>query len=115
MYMSKSLLPFTVISLLLPFQAFAQLGTSQVTVPLVVSPGTALRLQVDNTSFPKHIGDTVHARLTQPVFAFDKEVLPAGTAVIGHIVGFDEASRMQRLQSIVGGHFGSFKKPEVEL
>jgi len=113
--MSMSRLPLAVIPLLLPFQAFAQQSTSPVTVPLVVSPGTALRLQVDSTIFPKSIGDPVHARLTQPVFAFDKEVLPAGTAVVGHIVGFDQPSRMQRLQSIVGGHFGSFKKPEVEF
>ena len=113
--MSKSPLPFAVIALLLPFQAFAQQSTAQVAVPLVVSPGTALRLQVDGTSFPKNIGDPVHARLTQPVFAFDKEVLPVGTAVIGHIVGFDEASRIERLQSIVGGHFGSFRRPEVEF
>ena len=113
--MSKFPLSLSLIVLLLPFQAFGQQSPSQVTVPLEVSPGTALRLQVDSTSFPKNIGDPVHARLTHPVFAFDKEVLPAGTVVIGHIVGFDEPSRMQRLQSIVGGHLGSFKKPEVEF
>lgn len=57
----------------------------------------------------------MHARLVQPVYAFDKEVLPAGTVATGRIVGFGETSRFQRLQSMVGGHFGSFKKPEVRF
>jgi hypothetical protein len=98
-----------------PLQAFAQQAASEVAVPLVMFPGTLLRLKVDGTSIPKHVGELVHARLAQPVYAFDNELLPEGASVTGRIVGFDEVSRMHRFESMLGGHFGSFKRPEVEF
>jgi hypothetical protein len=111
----RVLLLASLLSLALPLATSAQQDASRVVVPLLVPPGTPLRVQVDSTSFPKRVGDVVHAKLTQPIYAFDKEVVPAGTPVTGRIVGFSEASRMQRFQSILGGHFGSFEKPEVKF
>src|SRR5579884_2452847 len=41
-------------------------------------------------------GEPVHGRLVEPVFAFDREVLPEGMQVAGHITGFSSASRLVR-------------------
>lgn len=101
--------------LLFTIQSVAQQPPSEVDVPLVVPAGTPLRLRIDGTTFTKHVGDVVHARLTQPVFAFDREVLPTGTEAIGHIVAFSKPSALQQAGSMLSGHFGSFRKPEVQF
>lgn len=101
--------------LLVTTQSLAQQPVSEVEVPLLVPAGTPLRVRTDGTSFPRHLGDAVHARLTQPVFAFDCEVLPTGTEAVGHIVAFNKPSRLQQAASMLSGHFGSFQKPEVEF
>ena len=101
--------------LLSTIPGLAQQPASEVDVPLVVSAGSPLRVRTDSTTFPKHVGDVVHARLTQPVFAFDREVLPAGTEAIGHIVAFSRPSRLLEMESMLSGHFGSFQKPEVQF
>jgi hypothetical protein len=92
---------------------FAFATASDLKIPLVVPAGTPLRLEVEKTTFPKHVGDTVRARLAEPVYAFDKEVIPAGTEVVGHVTGFTEAPKSVRVQKILSGNFGSFRHPEV--
>jgi hypothetical protein len=95
--------------------AFAQQQPSNVQIPLVVPAGTPLRLEVLNTTFPKHVGDPVRARVAEPVFAFDKEVIPAGTLVTGHVAAFNYASRLYRVQKMMSGNFGSFRQPQVQF
>jgi hypothetical protein len=96
-------------------QGIAQQSALEVDVPLVVPIGSPLRVRTDDTIFPKHVGDLVHARLVQPVFAFDREVLPVGTEAVGHVVAFSKPSRMRQAESMLSGHFGSFQKPEVQF
>jgi type IV secretory pathway VirB10-like protein len=93
----------------------AQTVAQEVEVPLVVSAGSVLRMRTEQTSFPKRAGDVVHAQLSRPVFAFDREVLPAGTEVVGHVISFSQSSRLRQAESMFSGHFGSFKKPEVQF
>ena len=111
----RSLLVLAGCSLLFALPCRAQQPVSEMEVPLVVSAGNPLRVRTDGTTFPKRVGDVVQGRLTQPVFAFDREVLPAGTEAIGHIVAFSRPSRLQEMGSILSGHFGSFQKPEVQF
>jgi hypothetical protein len=68
---------------------------------------------VEKTTFPKHVGDVVRARLAEPVYAFDKQVIPAGTEVVGHVTGFTEARKSVRIQKMMSGNFGSFRQPQV--
>jgi hypothetical protein len=55
----------------------------------------------------------VKGKLVEPVFAFDREVLPAGTEVTGHISGFKSAPRWVRITSMAGGNFTPLREPEV--
>jgi hypothetical protein len=95
--------------------SLGQAPAQQVQVPLVVPGGSVLRMRTKATTFPKQAGEVVHAQLTQPVFAFDREVLPAGTEVIGHVIAFRTPSRLRQIESMTSGHFGSFKKPEIQF
>jgi hypothetical protein len=66
-------------------------------VPAVnnVPAGTPLvvRLQSSLSSATAHAGDTFRAVLDEPILVDGKQVLPAGTTVIGSIVGHKAASK----------------------
>jgi hypothetical protein len=96
-------------------RCLAQTPVQEVAVPLVVPAGSVLRMRIEATTFPKRAGEVVHAHLTQPVFSFDREVLPAGTEVMGHVIAFSSPSRLREIESMTSGHFGSFEKPEIQF
>src|ERR1035438_7846474 len=51
---------------------------------LTVPPGTPLRLYLTKR-VSKRSGAVVDAKLLSPLYAFDHEVVPAGTEVLGHV------------------------------
>src|SRR5947199_6141364 len=53
-------------------------------VPLHVLPGAPLRLYLTGR-VSKRVGTRVTARVMEPVFAFDHEVIPAGTVAYGRV------------------------------
>jgi hypothetical protein len=55
----------------------------------------------------------VQGELVEPVYAFDREVLPAGTEVAGHISGFKSAPRWVRITSMAGGNFTPLREPQL--
>jgi hypothetical protein len=91
--------------------------TATVSVParteqLVVEPGVPLRVIVtDKVRFKKN--QPVHARVVEPVYAFDREVLSSGTEVLGRISGFRNAPRWTRIAALLGGNFTPLREPEL--
>lgn len=55
------------------------------TITLSVPTGTPLHIALDREVRVRKVGQTVHARLMQSVYAFDQQVLPVGAEVSGHI------------------------------
>src|SRR5262249_23967823 len=79
---------------------------------LLVDRGVPLRVIVTSKlRFRKN--EPVHARIVEPVYAFDREVLPAGTEVLGSISGFRNAPRWKRITAIVGGNFTPLREPQL--
>src|SRR5690349_15588531 len=73
------------------------------TVTLNVDSGLALRLiMTDKLRFKQN--EPVRAKITDPVFAFDREVIPPGSEVDGHIIGFRRPARWIRIWSMMGGN-----------
>ena len=52
---------------------------------LVLRAGRPLRVALDSRVRVKHEGQSVMATLVEPVYVFDRIVVPKGTRVIGHI------------------------------
>jgi hypothetical protein len=98
----------TVILFLIPFILAA--GEA----PLVVPAGVPLRLYLTKR-VSKRVGAPVEAKLLEPVYAFDKEVIPAGTVVLGHIVRLQGISEGQRAMTILGGDFTPLHTAPVEF
>jgi hypothetical protein len=75
------------------------------TVELVVPAGRPLRVALDGTLTVKRVGQQVTATLVEPVYAYDRIVLPAGTPVLGHVTKLENAPRWTRIRAKVGGDF----------
>jgi hypothetical protein len=79
--------------------------SADATVELVVPAGRPLRVALDGTLTVKRVGQQVTATLVEPVYAYDRIVLPAGTHVLGHVTKLENAPRRTRIKAMVGGDF----------
>src|SRR5450432_1055143 len=80
----------------------AAVDTESPNVSLTVSSGVPLRLYLTKR-IPKRLGAAVEGKVMEPVFAFDREVLPAGSAVSGRVSAVQPVNKWQRFHSIMGG------------
>ncbi|HET6217423.1 MAG TPA: hypothetical protein VFE27_10430 [Acidobacteriaceae bacterium] len=88
-------------------------GNGQQTVDLSVPVGTPLQVVLDREVRVKKTGQPLHARLVQPVYAFDQLVLPAGSKVDGHISRIGRPSGKQLTFSILNADFSPPRPVEV--
>jgi hypothetical protein len=65
-------------------------------VELVVDAGRPLRLALDRRVRVKRVGQPVTATLTEPTYAYDRMVIPAGARAFGLIERLDRPSRRSR-------------------
>src|SRR5207244_6828896 len=82
-------------------------------ISLTVPAGVPLRLYLTNR-IPKRSDAPVEARLLAPVYAFDHEVIPAGTQVFGHVSHVQPVSRGQRTRAVLGGDFTPLHIAQIE-
>ena len=71
-------------------------------VELCVKEGSPLHIGIGEKA-PVRIGQPVRGRLLHPVHVYDREVLPAGTLVLGHIAGVKPPPRIDRVAAYLQG------------
>jgi hypothetical protein len=103
------------------FVAFATIVFSQdvksdqpQSIPLTVSSGVPLRLYLTKR-VSKRVDALVEAKLAGPVYAFDREVIPAGTRAIGHVSRLQSVSKWERMRAILGGDFTPLHVAQIEF
>jgi hypothetical protein len=84
------------------------------TVSLTVPAGVPLRLYLDKR-VSKRLNAPVEATLLAPVFAFDHEVIPAGTRVLGHVSRVERVPTWQRIRAVLGGDFTPLHVAQIEF
>ncbi len=89
-------------------------AAQQMPVHLQVETGTPLRVYIIGR-VPYRVGEMVPAKLIEPVWAFDRVVIPAGTIVQGQVVKLDPVSKMIRARTIAGGDFTPLKRAQVSF
>jgi hypothetical protein len=101
---------------LFPAPATAQAAAIDETpkISLSVPSGAPLRLYLTKR-VSKRVGAPVEGKLLESVFAFDREVIPAGTVAQGVISRVQAVARGQRLRAIVNGDFTPLRSAEVEF
>jgi hypothetical protein len=79
--------------------------SEQPSIDLVVNTGRPLRVALDERLRLKRAGQPVTGTVIEPVFAYDRIVIAAGTRVLGHVVRIDSGSTFVRARAYVGGNF----------
>jgi hypothetical protein len=91
-----------------------QIPEQQIPVHLQVEAGTPLRLYITQR-VPYRVDRAVRAKLVEPVWAFDRIVIPAGTTVNGRVVKLDPVSKMVRARALLGGDFTPLKRAQIRF
>lgn len=99
-----------IMSLFLVRTAAAQ----EVPVPLTVEAGVPLRLYLTQR-LPMKIDTTAKAKLIEPVYVFDRIVIPAGSEVQGHVTALDKVGKLIRTKALLGGDFTPLHRARVEF
>ena len=104
----------TIILLTMLFSvASAEDGHNQ-TIPLMVAPGVPLRLYLTK-KVPKRVGAAVQAKILEPVYSFDREVIAAGTEVLGRVSRTEPVGKWQRAQAVMNGNFTPLRRAFAEF
>ncbi len=84
-------------------------------VSLTVPKGTALAVAIDRDVRIEHVGQPVHARVVEPIYAFDKLVIPVGAQVTGRVTEVDDPSKAKRTAAALDADFSPERHVEVEF
>jgi hypothetical protein len=86
----------------------------QQSIPLTVPASVPLRVYLTKR-VPKKVGAPVEAKLLEGVYAFDRQVIPPGTQVLGHVSRLEPVSKFERTKAVLGGDFTPLHRAEVEF
>lgn len=81
-------------------------------VPLTVDKGFPLKVVVTD-KVRSRLNEPVRAKIIDPVYAFDREVIPAGTEILGKVTGLKGAGKWKRFSSMLGGDFTPLHDAEI--
>jgi hypothetical protein len=85
------------------------------TMALTVPKGAPLEIALKEDIRIKRVGQEIHGQVLQPVYAFDRLVIPAGADVTGRIAKIEPISRKKRIFGILNGDLTPARNVEVEF
>jgi len=84
-------------------------------IPLTVPSGTPLKVALDQEVRVQKVGQPVHGKIVEPVYAFDKLVVPAGTEVVGKISAIDRVPTKRRIVDAMNGEFSPSRQVHADF
>src|SRR5262249_49342068 len=82
------------------------------TVPLVVEKGVPLQvLLTEKLRFKEN--EPVRADVIEPVYSFDREVIPSGSHLEGTITALSKPGKWKRISAMLGGNFTPLRDPQI--
>ena len=85
------------------------------TVSLFVPAGTVLQVALVDEVRVKTKGQAIRGLLVETVYAFDQEVIPVGSEVLGRVVEIEGVSRKRRFFAALSFNFSPPRKVHVEF
>src|SRR2546422_5995563 len=76
-------------------------------LPLTVPAGTPLKVALDQEVRIQKVGQPVHGKITEPVYVFDKLVVPAGSGVVGKVVAIKGVPKKSRTLAAMNPNFSA--------
>ena len=84
-------------------------------IPLTVPSGMPLQVALDREVRIRRVGQPVEAKVVQPVYSFDKLVVPVGSEVTGKVARIERLSKKMRTLGLMNADFSPPRKIEVEF
>ena len=78
-------------------------------IDLVVDAGRPLRVELDQRIRLQRVGQAVTGTVREPVYAYDRIVIPVGTRVRGHVSAIDSGSKFVRARAYLSGNLSPNK------
>lgn len=88
---------------------------SHSSLPLTVPAGTALKVALDEEIRIQKPGQKVHGRVLEPIYVFDKQVIPANSEVLGKIVDIQGIPKEERTLAAMNGDFSPAHPVRIEF
>src|ERR1700682_2898645 len=85
------------------------------TIPLTVPKGTPVQVALDDEVRVRNAGQTIKGHVIEPVYAFDKLVIPVGTIATGQITAIEDVSTRKRTMAALDADFTPAHKIEIEF
>ena len=90
-------------------------STSLTSVSLTVPAGTPLPVVLDKEVRLRKVGQPIHGKIAEPVYAFDKLVVPAGTEVSGKVIRIAGVSAQKRTLAALDANFSPYREVEISF
>ena len=84
-------------------------------VDLVVPRGTPIQVALDEELKVREPGQSIHARVVEPVYAFDKLVIPVGSEAFGRITQIESTPKGKRTEAALNADFTPLRNVHVEF
>jgi hypothetical protein len=86
-----------------------------VTVPMSVEAGTPIKVALDSEVRVRKVGQVIHGKTVEPVYAFDKLLIPTGTVVNGKVSAIDSVPGRTRAMDAADGNFSPARHVHVQF
>src|SRR5437870_7675748 len=108
----RTLVSFCIVITGLTWAVFAESLEDTTIVPLTVNKGFPLQVALTKKLRIER-GGSVYATVVEPVYAFDREVIPSGTELEGKIIAFRKAGTWKRISTMLAADFTPPRKPQI--
>jgi hypothetical protein len=86
-----------------------------VMVPMSVAAGTPIKVALDAEVRIREVGQAIHGKTSEPVYAFDKLLIPVGTVVNGKVSAIDAVPKKVRTLDAADGNFSPRRNVHVQF
>jgi hypothetical protein len=86
-----------------------------VIVPMSVASGTPIKVTLDSEVRVREVGQPIHGKTAEPVYAFDKLLIPVGTEVNGRVAAIDAVPKKVRTLDAADGNFSPRRNVHVQF
>ncbi|HEY3971884.1 MAG TPA: hypothetical protein VGM18_02705 [Candidatus Sulfotelmatobacter sp.] len=98
-----------------PSSQIVTLDPAPITLPMSISAGTPIKVALDGEVRIRNVGQSIHGKTTEPVYAFDKLLVPVGTTVNGKVAAIDSVPKKTRTLEAMDGNFSPVRGVHVQF